>query len=62
MKVKDVRLHLIVNPYSLRVEICDQGGRKVCQIDWGTSLYTKPQAIALAKRLCDRFNKGQEGK
>lgn len=63
MKVKNVRLQLRVNPKFQCVILFDQEGVSVCRIAWGRyAKHTKPQAIAIAKRLCDRFNAGQEGK
>lgn len=62
MKVKDVRLHLVIDYKHRGVELFDQEGNTTCKVYWRLGLRTKPQAIAIAKRLCDRFNKGQEGK
>ena len=62
MKVKDVRLHFKARHYS-PIVIYNQNGIGVCSVLWGKIVKrTQPQAIAIAKRLCDRFNSGQEGK
>lgn len=57
MKVKDVRLYTVIRSFGVCVE--DQNGQNVFIIYWGPKR-TKPQAIAIAKRLCYRFNAGQE--
>ena len=61
MKVNKVRLHVKV--WHDAVTVYDQEKGLVFSIRWGRLFYrTKPQAIALANRLCDRFNAGQEKK
>ena len=63
MKVKDLRLQLVVYSKFTTVNIYDQDGISVFSIRWGRHFCrTKPQAEAIAKRLCDRFNAGQGGK
>ena len=61
MRIKDMRLRLhIWNNYST-VRIYDQDGNAVFRIGWGVGTgRTKRQAIAIAKRLRDRFNSGQQ--
>lgn len=60
MKVKELRLHLVIDVERQHVALLDQTYRELCRVYWGWKKHTKPQAIAIAKRLCDRFNAGQE--
>lgn len=63
MRVKDLRLCLRVKPIVDTVILYDQEDLPVCRIPWGKYAgRTKTQAITIAKRLCDRFNAGQEKK
>lgn len=63
MKVAEVRLHAVVWDEYQVVRVFDQGGNFVFKISWGKyTKRTKPQAIAIVNRLCDRFNSGQEKK
>lgn len=63
MKVKDMELHFVVYSKFTTVNIYDQDGISIFSIRWGRHFCrTKPQAIDIAKLLCDRFNDGQEGK
>ena len=63
MKVNDLRLHLVVKSLMGEVKVFDQDGFIVFAISWGIFIRrNKTQAIAIANRLCDRFNTGQEGK
>jgi len=59
MKVKDVKL--CVKVWHDEISIYDQDGNVVFSIRWGFGTgRRKPQVIAIANRLCDRFNAGQE--
>ena len=61
MKVKDLRLHVFV--WNETIEVQDQDKHLVLRMHSGRYTgRTKPQAIAIANRLCDRFNAKQEGK
>lgn len=61
MKTKDVRLHLRILQDYQRIHIDDHHHMIVATIGWGKVFHrTKSQAIAIAERLCDRFNAGQE--
>lgn len=62
MKIKDLRLHLMVSYWLQQIVLQDQDDFEVCSVFWGSGLRTKPQATAIAKRLCYRFNAGQGGK
>ena len=62
MKVKNMRLHLKADYWLEQIVLRDQNDHRVCAIHWEPDHLTKNQAVALAKRLCDRFNAGQEGK
>lgn len=61
MNVKDLRLRMRVGKFQC-VILFDQEDISVCRVAWGKyARRTKLQAIAIANRLCDRFNAGQEG-
>jgi len=62
MKVKDMRLHLVSDDRLREIVLLDQAYREVCITYWGPNVRTKSQAVAIANRLCDRFNSGQKGK
>ena len=62
MKVKDIRMSFGVSQSLPRI-ILRINGLYLTTIYWDYhTVLKKPQAIAIAKRLCDRFNAGQEGK
>ena len=61
MKVKDLRLHSTGDFWHQRIELYNQDGNEVFSVTWNKRLCSKPQAIAIAKRLCDRFNTGKGG-
>ena len=61
MKVKDVRLHTVTYSHIQSLRIEDQDTNLLFRIAWGRHTgRTKAQTIAIAKRLCDRFNLGQQ--
>ena len=61
MKVKDMRLRPVTYGQLNSVRIEDQNGGAVSRIVWGRHVNrTRIQTIAIAKRMCDRFNLGQE--
>ena len=63
MRIKDLKLHLSVNDRGQYITLLNQDNHGICSILWGEwTERTKSQAIAIAKRLCDRFNSGQEEK
>jgi hypothetical protein len=60
MRIKDLRLRFSVWDDIRGIGVRDQNDLWVSTIRWGKRFKrTKPQAIAIAKRLCDRFNAGQ---
>ena len=63
MKVKDVRLHFSAWRGLAAIQVYDQNDRPIFEIPSGKRTgRTKAQAFNFAKRLCYRFNAGQEGK
>lgn len=62
MKIDEMRLHTVVLDNIGLIRIEEQNNHRVGSVLWNDEICTKSEAIAIAKRLCDRFNAGQEGK
>lgn len=60
MKVNEMTLRSCVNHCRDEILMCDQYDNVICSVAWVKGFRTRVQALAIAKRLCDRFNEGQQ--